>query len=411
VPASALSGGISRALLALAPDSSNVMQFVVSGGSGTVTHTADIYSQDEDGLWQLYGANDPVWHGGRVDLVGAAGTEVATTYSTQSGGAAISPQPLLRYQDGATNKQKYSNDLTNAEWTATNVTVAQNETGLDGTSNSACTLTATAANGTVIGNAITNAAAENVAYWFIKRKTGTGVVELTVDNGATWVAITSQISADFDYCYIQQNQANPQMGIRIVTSGDAVIVGNAQLHTNVNDDYILGQGPIFTTSAAVSVDDTVYDLPDAITNECAVYFEFVKFQTGAITGHMVAAGEGTTDYHFRPQGSTTLCRGAYVNTSDASVTLTVAGTAVAIGAVAKGGIACSASEGKYNIYVHDTWGTESSVFKSLKPSGSPALAIGNSTRTAANFLIGQFEVWTGGSAYSDYTAKVEELAS
>ena len=53
------------ALLA-APDGSNKMQMVVTGtGPGTATHTATIYAKDYLNVYRPFGANKPVWEGGR----------------------------------------------------------------------------------------------------------------------------------------------------------------------------------------------------------------------------------------------------------------------------------------------------------------------------------------------------------
>jgi hypothetical protein len=51
---------------------------------------------------------------------------------------------------------------------------------------------------------------------------------------------------------------DPQIGIRIVTSGDAVIVGNAECFTARSEAEVRGLGPIFTTTAAVATDRSEY---------------------------------------------------------------------------------------------------------------------------------------------------------
>ena len=153
---------------------------------------------------------------------------------------------------------------------------------MDGVQNTACTLTATAANGTVIANAITAASDAQTTRWFLKRKTGTGPVELTLDNGATWTAVS--IDGDYDeYSIYQPALANPQIGIRIVTSGDAVVVGNAEAYTATQKEEVEGLGPIFTAGAIWATDQTLYGYSEEnLDNTGLVYCEFYIPQGGPV---------------------------------------------------------------------------------------------------------------------------------
>ena len=201
-----------------------------------------------------------------VDGVIAYGTEngnsVVSNVVTEAVGTALSPVPTLIQSPALTNSQIRSNDLADAEWTGSNMTVGdQDETGIDGYPNTACTLTASAGNATLIANAITASSDDQTTRWFIKRKTGTGNIDLTVDNGATWTTVTT--SASFEPLIVSQAAVtNPQIGIRIVTSADAVIVGNAGCYTAKTEVEVRGSPPIFTTTAAVSItaDDYTLDL-------------------------------------------------------------------------------------------------------------------------------------------------------
>ena len=64
----ALGGGATLAFHALTPDSSTYEMLGVSTGTGdlTTTHTSTIYAQDHEGVYRGFGANEPVWEGGRV---------------------------------------------------------------------------------------------------------------------------------------------------------------------------------------------------------------------------------------------------------------------------------------------------------------------------------------------------------
>lgn len=121
-----------------------------------------------------------------------------------------------------TNLALHSADFTNAAWVKTDMTAAKTATGPDGVANSASTLTATGANATAL-QAITSASASRIASTFIKRRTGSGVINITQDNGSTWTVVT--VTNDWtQVASTNQTLTNPTVGIRIVTSGDEVDV-------------------------------------------------------------------------------------------------------------------------------------------------------------------------------------------
>jgi len=204
-----------------------MLGIVVGEGVCTTTHTATFLAPDDDGIYNEFGANKAVWAGGRF-------VDEDTVYATDSGGTLLSEIPNMVAQGAMVQSQDYSNDQSNVEWTSTNGAAVQDAIGIKGGANTACTLTASAANCTCVANAVTAASATHSTAWHLKRKTGTGTVELTVDGGTTWQDVTSlfdstgffRISAD------QATVTDPAIGIRIVTSGDAVYVGNAESHLN-----------------------------------------------------------------------------------------------------------------------------------------------------------------------------------
>lgn len=148
-------------------------------------------------------------------------------------------------EGGATNQCLWSRDLTNAAWTKSNITPVLDQIGVDGTSSSATKLTASAANGTVT-QAITDAS--NVARTFslfVKRLTGTGNIDITLDNGTGWTTVT--VTAGWTRVAKTQNLTNPTIGIRIVTSGDAIAVDICQ-----EEEFAVATSPIITTTVGVA---------------------------------------------------------------------------------------------------------------------------------------------------------------
>jgi hypothetical protein len=148
-------------------------------------------------------------------------------------------------EPAATNLCLRSNDFTNASWTKSNLTAALTATGPDNVANSASTLTATAGNATAL-QAITSASSSRVTSVYIKRRTGSGNIDLTQDNGSTWT--TQTVTSSWTRVSLAAvTSTNPTVGIRIVTSGDEVDVWCLQHETGT-----VVTSPIITYAAAVT---------------------------------------------------------------------------------------------------------------------------------------------------------------
>jgi hypothetical protein len=151
----------------------------------------------------------------------------------------------LLIEGGMTNIALHSRDFTQAAWVKTNITAAFDATGIDGVANSASSLTATAANGTAL-QTITSASATHVSSFFARRITGTGTVEITQDNGATWTTITLTDGWQ-RFNVAAATVANPVIGFRLVTSGDVIAVDVAQCEVSA-----VVSSPIITGAASVA---------------------------------------------------------------------------------------------------------------------------------------------------------------
>lgn len=175
---------------------------------------------------------------------GYAETVAGTLTSFASGAPRITDKGLL-VEEARTNVVLWNRDLTNAAWAHVNMTAAKDQTGPDGIANSASSLTAGAANSTSLQTIVLASSARfDTAY--VKRITGSGVVEMTMDAGATWTPIT--IPATWGRVSIPtQTLANPVVGFRIVTSGDAIAVDFVQ-----NENGAFATSPIATTTASAT---------------------------------------------------------------------------------------------------------------------------------------------------------------
>lgn len=139
----------------------------------------------------------------------------------------IAPGTGLWIEKNTVCSSLYNRDLSQAVWVKTNCTAAQDQIGQDvyATANAASSLTATAGGATCL-QTITRSIRDFRVSAYVKRLLGVGDIEMTVDGGSTWTAITGSIhSADYSLVSIPyQNLANPEVGFRIATSGDAIAV-------------------------------------------------------------------------------------------------------------------------------------------------------------------------------------------
>lgn len=141
----------------------------------------------------------------------------------------------LLVEEARANLLLHNRTLTNAAWTASNITTAKNQVGVDGVSNSASAITASANNGTIL-QAVTSASAARATSAYVKRLAGTGPVEMT-QNGTSWTTIP--VTSGWSRVSIPSaTVANPTVGFRIGANGDAIAV-----------DYVQCENGSFITSA------------------------------------------------------------------------------------------------------------------------------------------------------------------
>jgi hypothetical protein len=151
----------------------------------------------------------------------------------------------LLVEEQRSNLLLHNRTLTNVAWVASNITPAKDQVGTDDVSNSASSITATDANGTIL-QTITSASAARATSAYVKRITGTGTIEMTQNNGSTWTAVTVT-SAWARVTIPSATVTDPVVGFRIATSGDAIAVDYAQLENGAFSTSAIG-----TTTAAVT---------------------------------------------------------------------------------------------------------------------------------------------------------------
>ncbi len=284
----------------------------------------------------------------------------------------------LLIEGSSSNIALHSRDFTQAAWSKTNITAALNVTGIDGAANSASRLTATAGNGTAL-QTITSASATHVSSFFARRITGTGTVEITQDNGASWTAIT--LTAAWQRFNVPAaTVANPVIGFRLGTNGDVIAVDVAQCEVRPAPS-----SPIITTSAAV----TRANEPASITTlspwfnptEGTMFVECLAIDAAQTANpFIITSGLSTNEYRFRFSGSTF---GAVIQDSVGGVTFSYT-PPTSGNIIYKGALAYAANNSAAAVNGVGS-GTDTTV---TLPTGITVARIGVGSGGVANFMNG-----------------------
>jgi hypothetical protein len=192
-----------------------------------------------------------------------ANTVAAFVVTLKSGSSLVPPPKIIAYP-ALTNLLLHSRDLTNVVWVKTLCTAAKDAIGIDGGSSACSTLTATSGNATCL-QTVTSGSAVHSAIFRIKRKTGTGTVNVTDNGGTNWTAVTIN-AVTWTEVVIQRTQANPVVGFQIVTSGDEIIVDANGLFSGPALEKIKRSSPIFTTSSTAEITATDLRAPIGLWN-------------------------------------------------------------------------------------------------------------------------------------------------
>jgi hypothetical protein len=162
----------------------------------------------------------------------------------------------LLVEAAGTNLVLHNRDLTQAQWTKTNMTVARDQIGPDGIGNSASSIIADADRATVL-QAITSASSARLTSAYVKRISGTGPIEMTQNGGLNWTAVP--ITASWTRVSIPSATiVNPTVGFRIGAIGDAIAVDYVQCESN-----FFSTSAIATTSATVTRSADVASITEA----------------------------------------------------------------------------------------------------------------------------------------------------
>jgi len=345
------------------------------------------------------------------------GNTVLNNVVTEAVGTPLAEMPYLQYYPAAENAAKYSNNLTvAATWIPSNgPTITYDQVGLTGEPNTASLLVDSSASYESINQQV-GAGIRTVVLWIKKTgsasypgtQVGPDLIILNTLTGAitpnsSGGLVGTEAVSDGDWWKFMiqtsdaSNQANKLYGqvssdgisISAAAQGSAII-GNVEIHYNKTIAQVRGLGPIFTTTAAVSTDLTVYSLPAANFNaDQAVYIDlFTQAGSGAEVRTLLTQVPTnlSSGYLFNYRNNATLY-GAYKNTSAAqgSVSKTITNIADTL---YKLGLVGDSGDVKFNINSDGVWATASTDYLDYSLYTTP-MNIGS---TSTSFAKAPFKV-------------------
>jgi len=145
--------------------------------------------------------------------------------------ATLAPRGLL-IEPSATNLLNFSETFattggTNNNWADTNLTRTSTNNTSPRNDATALRITASAGNGTLISSAAIGTSASRTLSVWLRRVTGTGNIQYTLDNGSSYT--TQAITSSWVRYSFAATTAAQRVGFRVVTSGDAIEIWGAQL--------------------------------------------------------------------------------------------------------------------------------------------------------------------------------------
>ncbi len=159
------------------------------------------------------------------------------------------------------NQALYSQLFSNAAWVKTNITLTASQTD-PSAGTEAFTLTAGAANATMLQSVVLTGTLNRTFSIYLKRKTGTGNISITVDGATYSVETTTGSWARFDTTLTASGTVT--CGVKIATSGDEVYAAWAQLEDGLATTYATNTANRYTVTQITDV-----DYPSNTTRGCA----------------------------------------------------------------------------------------------------------------------------------------------
>ncbi len=310
------------------------------------------------------------YHGANVDGVKyfdtANGNTVASNVVTEATGAAISTSTLLGYWDegaradvlGATAAIRRT--MADAGWVNGGTMTVGSATGVDGVASAAASLTggAVTATNTVLFTTSLTSAARTYGAW-VRRKTGTGTIEMTDDGGTHWTTLT--LTTTYQQFQMTRTQANPVVGFRITTLGDAI-----EVDFNTIEAATLANPTPIPVNVSKAADSLKYAVLGNFSNTTGTAYAEASSGMGAVASLRIIASADVANVSALNTGN-----GTYLGAFDGTTNMQFANWAV------------SSSVTK----IASTWGGSASA-GSVAGSAATAAAFDGSFGFTTSFNVG-----------------------
>ena len=227
----------------------------------------------------------------------------------------------------AENVVLFSASVDNGNWFSSGINFSPGSNFIHVPIASSDRMTASSANGYITQDN-GSASADNYIYApYIKRVTGTGEIEITVDNGATWHGVTASIdSSNFTRVSAVSGSTNTSadVGIRIVDSGDAIDVAAHHAQTG---KFISSYIPTTTVAVTRAADDINIDIIGLFAELTDVAFTFKFRHPNIATG-----GGGIISFKPNANGKALSFQYQFAPNEYALITKTTFGSSIVIDA-------------------------------------------------------------------------------
>lgn len=173
-----------------------------------------------------------------------------TTFTAQTTVRRTNKGMVLDGQDRA-NQIIQNRTLTNAAWVTTSCVAAKDQTGRTGVANSACSVTTSGANATIL-QSVTISGSAFYGYVEAKRISGSGTIEMTIDGGLSWALLDVSTPIFNGWAKATKAVQTPgagtfNMGFRFSTSGDVWAIDFVEVNP-VATEF----SPVATTTAKLT---------------------------------------------------------------------------------------------------------------------------------------------------------------
>ena len=222
--------------------------------------------------------------------------------------------------------------MTDVGWVVGATMTVGSATGVDGVASAAASLTggAVLATNTILFTTVLGSA-QRTFSGVVRRKTGSGTIEMTDNGGTNWTDITATLTSAYKLFQVTRTQANPIVGFRITTNTDAI-----EVDFNTIEAAAFANPTPIPVNVSKAADVLTYVTAGNISGtQGTAYAEVMSYAVGITAGiiEVNSAGSGHVLYKHAGTDNIATYDGVNFSTSSISALTTVKKAAIAYGGV------------------------------------------------------------------------------